>query len=121
MGDPQNMARKKESEDALILAKAAEQAERYEDMVKHMKKLLDDEFITGDVLTNEERNLISVGYKNVMSSRRTSFRTIANAVDTESDPAKKELLTQYKNAILDELSAIIAEVSGQVPSATPKE
>lgn len=43
-------------------AKLAEQAERYDDMADAMKAVteLDDE------LSNEERNLLSVAYKNVV-------------------------------------------------------
>lgn len=53
-------------------AKLAEQAERYDDMAKFMKAVTE----TGIELTNEERNLLSVAYKNVVGARRSSWRVI---------------------------------------------
>ena len=55
-------------EDNVYKAKLAEQAERYEDKVEAMEMVakLDVE------LTMEERNLLSVAYKNLESPWRTS-------------------------------------------------
>jgi len=105
------MPRSAASDEAISLAKMAEQAERYEDMVKYMKQIVQDPDIKGADLVNEERNLISVGYKNVMSARRSSWRTIQNAEDAESDADKKALLGQYKETVAEELYSIINEVS----------
>jgi len=108
------MPRSAKSDEAIALAKMAEQAERYEDMVKHMKEIVDDPEIKGADLVNEERNLISVGYKNVMSARRSSWRTIQNAEDAETDADKKALLAQYKETVAQELYDIIEEVSTKI-------
>lgn len=108
------MDRSQEAKETIALAKLAEQAERYEDMVKEMKKIVTDAKISGDELQNEERNLISVGYKNVMSARRTSWRTIQGNEDAEIDDKKKILLGQYKQTVADELYAIITEVSTEI-------
>jgi len=56
-------------EESVYMAKLAEQAERYDEMVEAMKKVacLDVE------LTVEERNLLSVAYKNVIGARRASW------------------------------------------------
>merc|ERR1711939_1168576 len=70
MSDP-DAARKM----ALAGAKMAEQAERYDEMVASMKEII-DLGLNADELTQEERNLISVGYKNLMAHRRTSWRTV---------------------------------------------
>ena len=64
-------------EDLVIIAKMAEQAERYDDMAKSMKDVvlgLKD----GQVLSTEERNLLSVAYKNAVGYRRSSWRIINN-------------------------------------------
>ncbi|KAE8700540.1 14-3-3-like protein D [Hibiscus syriacus] len=63
-----------ECENFVYVAKLAEQAERFDDMVTSMKKLaeLDVE------LTVEERNLLSVGYKNVIGARRASWRILSS-------------------------------------------
>jgi len=108
------MARTPQQNDIIALAKLAEQAERYEDMVAEMKKIVQDPSIKGDDLQNEERNLISVGYKNVMSARRTSWRTIDAAAAAEEEGPKKEALLKYKETISTELYAIITEVSNEI-------
>ena len=54
-----------EKETNVMRAKLAEEAERYDDMAKTMKEVVrkgDDD----DALSNEERNLLSVAYKNVV-------------------------------------------------------
>jgi len=52
-------------EDSVYQAKLAEQAERYDEMVESMKKVARQ----GAELTVEERNLLSVAYKNVIGAR----------------------------------------------------
>lgn len=48
--------------DLVQKAKLAEQAERYDDMAAAMKAVTEQ----GQELSNEERNLLSVAYKNVV-------------------------------------------------------
>merc|ERR1712072_1497054 len=92
---------------ALEMAKIAEQAERYEDMVAEMKKIVDDG-VKVDELSVEERNLISVGYKNMMSVRRTAWRTIQQVEEEEarknSTPGAAENLAAYKQNIASRCS-----------------
>merc|ERR1712021_251706 len=98
---------------ALYLAKLAEQAERYEDMVAYMNRII-DLGIKANELTVEERNLISVGYKNMMSVRRTSFRTLQNNEDTavaNGDAAQEGQIRDYKECVTKEVFALIEEVS----------
>lgn len=66
-------------EDLVYQAKLAEQAERYDEMVESMKKVagMDVE------LTVEERNLLSVAYKNVIGARRASWRIISSIEQKE--------------------------------------
>merc|ERR1711998_733201 len=92
---------------ALEMAKIAEQAERYEDMVTEMKKIVDDG-VKGDDLSVEERNLISVGYKNMMSVRRTAWRTIQQQEEDElrknpDDPTLSDMLKAYKENVAMEV------------------
>ena len=51
---------------SVYMAKLAEQAERYEEMVEQMRKVAMDK----TELSVEERNLLSVAYKNVIGCRR---------------------------------------------------
>lgn len=98
-------------------AKIAEQAERYTEMVKFMNDIIAMD-PTGDVLTQEERNLISVGYKNMMSQRRQAWRTAdQQRAHTESqDPNNPDLALyqQYKEMITAEISAVITKVMEEV-------
>lgn len=61
-------------EEKIFMARVAEQAERFDDMVDFLKEVIsgkDNDF------TTEERNLLSVGFKNLIGSKRTAIRTIA--------------------------------------------
>ena len=56
-----------ESRDNLVYkSRIAEQTERFEDMLQYMKKVV----LLGNELNCEERNLLSVAYKNTVGSRR---------------------------------------------------
>merc|ERR1712100_46666 len=100
---------------ALEMAKVAEQAERYEEMVASMKEIV-QEGVSGDDLTVEERNLISVGYKNMMSVRRTAWRTVQQFEDKESktDGPNKDLIRDYKEVIAKEVYELIDEVINDI-------
>lgn len=60
-------------------AKLAEEAERYDDMADHMKLVVQ----MGEALTNEERNLLSVAYKNVVRACYTSERFFNSRHDSD--------------------------------------
>jgi len=70
----------------VYLAKLAEQAERYEDMVEAMKAVVK----ANPQLTIEERNLLSVAYKNVIGARRASWR-ILNSIEQKEEIKKMKL------------------------------
>jgi 14-3-3 protein epsilon len=61
-------------EESIFLARVAEQAERFEDMVDFLKPVLDAK---GSAVSSDERNLLSVAFKNLISSKRTAWRTIS--------------------------------------------
>ncbi|KAK8985277.1 hypothetical protein V6N11_068543 [Hibiscus sabdariffa] len=63
-------------------AKLAEQAERNEDMVKFMEAVVYT-VAAPDELTVEERNLLSVAYKNVIGARRASWGIISSIEQKE--------------------------------------
>merc|ERR1711977_604349 len=64
---------------SIYFAKLAEQAERYDEMADYMKKV----GTAGSELTVEERNLLSVAYKNAVGSRRASWRIISSVEQKE--------------------------------------
>ena len=68
--------------DDVYMAKLAEQAERYEEMVEYMKRVAEG---SSQDLSLEERNLLSVAYKNVVGARRASLRIIASILSKETE------------------------------------
>uniref|UniRef100_A0A8C6TZX0 14-3-3 domain-containing protein n=1 Tax=Neogobius melanostomus TaxID=47308 RepID=A0A8C6TZX0_9GOBI len=100
------------------MAKLAEQAERYDDMAETMKKLTKDKKILG----TDERNLLSVAYKNVVGARRSSWRVVSN-MDNKDNDKNKTSIKNYKKEIEMELTRICREVldlldDPLIPSAT---
>jgi len=88
----------------LFLARSAESAERYEDMTKFMNKLVT--LIATDADLNvEERNLLSVAYKNVVGARRASWRTLNLDEHKNNDQIKI-----FRGQVEAELSTICKEV-----------
>ncbi|XP_076438151.1 14-3-3 protein beta/alpha-like [Babylonia areolata] len=93
-------------------AKLAEQAERYDDMAKYMKDLVEES--SGDskcVLSNDERNLLSVAYKNVVGARRSSWRVMSSIeAKTEASEKKQNMTKKYKEKIELELISTCNDV-----------
>lgn len=87
-------------EDLIMKAKLAEQAERYDEMAEFMKKVAEN----GAELKPEERNLLSVAYKNVVGSRRSSLRVISSIEEKEKDSKKEPLVKAYREKIEQELT-----------------
>lgn len=96
-------------EDCVYQAKLAEQAERYDEMVKHMKKVaeMDAE------LSVEERNLLSVAYKNVIGARRASWRIISSIEQKEETKANEDkigMIKKYRDNVEQELRDVCTDV-----------
>ncbi|KXJ12378.1 14-3-3-like protein 2 [Exaiptasia diaphana] len=96
------------SRDELISkARLAEQAERYDDMAAAMKKATEID----PKLQPEERNLLSVAYKNVVGARRSSWRVISNLEQKkESTEREKEMKKDYREKIEQELKDVCNDV-----------
>jgi len=88
------------------LIRVAETAERYEDMCKFVKALVQNKTAKGQDLDVEERNLLSVAYKNVVGSKRASWRTLSGGFDD----ADEALIEKYKGIVENELENISKEV-----------
>lgn len=81
-------------EDKVFMAKLAEQAERYDEMLDSMKSVA-----TYDTeLTVEERNLLSVAYKNVIGARRASWR-ITSAIEQREEGLNENLVRSYRSQV----------------------
>lgn len=94
-------------------------------MVDAMKKLakLDVE------LTIEERNLLSVGYKNVVGARRASWRILSSIEQKEEGKGNEQnvkRIKEYRQKVESELSNICTDImtvinEHLIPSATAGE
>ena len=73
-------------DELIYLARLAEQCERYDEMVKYAKQVA----TTEKKLQVEERNILSVAYKNVVGMKRNSRRLLTNAEEKESKSTKPE-------------------------------
>jgi len=96
-------------DDQVQRAKLAEQAERYDDMATAMKKVTE----MGAELTNEERNLLSVAYKNVVGARRSSWRVISSIEQKiEGNEKKQKIAKEYREKVEKELRDVCHDVLG---------
>lgn len=103
------ICRAMEKEELVQRAKLAEQAERYDDMAGAMKQVTE----TGVELSNEERNLLSVAYKNVVGARRSSWRVISSIEQkTETSEKKQAMAKEYREKVEKELRDICYDVLG---------
>ena len=89
-------------------AKLAEQAERYSEMKEYMSLVAQDK--SDSSLSIEERNLLSVAFKNVIGSRRASWRVIQSITDSETESERKDILKEYRVVIETEIEDICGQI-----------
>jgi len=90
----------------LDLIRVAETAERYEDMCQMVSQLVTMKSAKGEDLDVDERNLLSVAFKNVVGAKRASWRTLAGGFDDVDE----DLLVKYRGIVEEELSSTIDQV-----------
>jgi len=101
-----------ERERFVYKAKLAEQAERYDEMAEFMKEVAamsSKEDAEHRELTVEERNLLSVAYKNAVGARRASWRIISSVEMKERarvNSANAPLADEYRSKVEAELNSI---------------
>ena len=112
-------------EQDVYFAKLAEQAERYDEMASYMEAVGK----AGSELSVEERNLLSVAYKNTVGSRRAAFRIISSVEQKEKskgNDAQAGYAQEYRVKVEEELQKIckgILDLLDQklIPSASAAE
>jgi 14-3-3 protein len=80
-------------------------------MVENMKTVAS----TDQELSVEERNLLSVAYKNVIGARRASWRIVSSIEQKEEskgNEAQVTLIKEYRNKIEQELAKICDDILG---------
>ena len=109
----------------VYFAKLAEQAERYDEMADYMKAVGDD----GAELSVEERNLLSVAYKNTVGSRRAAWRIISSVEQKEKskgNDTQAGYAHDYRVKVENELQKICDTIlklldKGLIPKAAQAE
>ena len=99
-------------EEYVYLAKLYERAERFEDMVFFINKFIE----LDPNLSHEERNILSAGYKNIISSKRSSWRLINSMEKKEEKKSSPQLeyLKEVKTKIENELTQICSDIQNVV-------
>ena len=87
-------------EEHIFMARVAEQAERFPDMVDYLKQVVNGKT---DDFTTEERNLLSVGFKNLIGQQRTAIRIISAIEQNPKYSKFNDSLGVYKKKIETEL------------------
>ncbi|XP_046862529.1 14-3-3 protein gamma-like [Xenia sp. Carnegie-2017] len=93
-------------ESFVIRAKLAESAERYDDMVSNMKSVVN----MGEPLTSDERNLLSVAYKNVVGARRSAWRVLSSKESKVEEGIERDVITEFREIIEKELKESCGDV-----------
>jgi len=102
------MAEKYEKQ--VYLAMLAEQCNRFEDMMNFLDEMVRNKT---DALSSDERNLLSIAYKNTITLRRTAIRTLSAY---EAKERKKEesvylaYIVEYKKRVEDELEKLCDKI-----------
>lgn len=61
-------------EEYIYLSKLYEKAQRFEDMINAINKFIE----LGPKLSKEERNILSAGYKSILSDKRDNWKFLNN-------------------------------------------
>jgi len=102
----------------IIVAKLHEEIEQYEEMAKAMREVAEllhaSELQDSEKklkLSSEHRNHLSVAYKNVVGTKRSAWRIIANLEQKEEEGTlRKEIAQECKYKIADQLREKCQEV-----------
>ena len=97
-------------QELLLLSRMAEQSERYDemmDLVRHFISKCSSEF------TEDERNIISVAFKNVVGNRRTAWRVLHSIESKEGKRGNEENKARavaYREKVEGELRSFCREI-----------
>ena len=86
-------------DDALAVARMAEQSEQYDDMIAILKPYI---IAKEDDLDFEERNILSVAYKNSVGMRRIAWRAVNKAKGIHRYEKYGEEMAEYQNKLEEE-------------------
>eukprot|EP00826_Nyctotherus_ovalis_P040750 TRINITY_DN4040_c0_g1_i1.p1 TRINITY_DN4040_c0_g1~~TRINITY_DN4040_c0_g1_i1.p1 ORF type:complete len:243 (+),score=109.03 TRINITY_DN4040_c0_g1_i1:275-1003(+) len=96
------MSKAKSKEEYVFLARMAEQSERYDEMVEYSTEFTKK---ANGELSLDERNILSVAFKNAVGSRRASWRVLTSIEQKEEkkENGQVEKVKKYKQDIEAEI------------------
>jgi len=104
-------------EKQVYLAMLAEQCNRFEDMTEFLDIMVKNKT---EGLTSDERNLLSIAYKNTISLRRTAIRTLLAYEMKEKkkeDSAYLPYIVEYKKRIEKELEVLCEKIINNIDTS----
>lgn len=96
-------------EDFILLAKMAQQTDRYQDMLEYIGKVVRSEV----ELNTEERSIVSAAYKNVVGNKRAELRVLQAIEQKENRKANEHhvsYINNYRELIEKELKGLCDEI-----------
>lgn len=105
----------------VYMAMLAEQCNRFEEMTEFLEDMLKGR---EKDLNSDERNLLSIAYKNSLTSRRTALRTVIAYETKERKKDTSPFLTyiqEYRKKIEDELTKMCNNVLNTIDNNLLKE
>lgn len=113
---------KTKSREMLInLAQIAECSKRYHDMCFFMEEVVHQ----NAHLNNDERNLLSIAYKNVVGSHREAWRSVCSELETPLSAEVRQFVEEYKKKIEADLhldcNKILTLTESQILPNIPEE
>ena len=113
-------------EKQVYLAMLAEQCSRYEDMMEFLEEMVKSK---SEDLSSDERNLLSIAYKNTISLDRQAIRTLLAYESKEAKKAESpylEYIREYKQKVQKELEDLCNKICETIdtlllPKATTDE
>jgi 14-3-3 protein epsilon len=88
-------------EKKIFMARVADQAERYEDMVAFLEEIIKD---SSEDVSMDVRNLLSVGFKNLISAQRSAWKTVQAIEQNKKYQEYSANCAEYRSKISDELA-----------------
>ncbi|KAI5460380.1 14-3-3 domain-containing protein [Mariannaea sp. PMI_226] len=92
----------------ILLARVCDEAERYDDMISLPREAIN----SGGKLSVDERSLLFLAFRNVVSSRRASWHIIVSVEQNESKKDRKNITTirGCRNKLENELDKVCGDV-----------
>ena len=89
-------------EKKIFMARVADQSERYEDMVEFLKEIVSE---SKEDVSTDVRNLLSVGFKNLISAQRSAWKTVQAIEQNKKYAEYSTNCAEYKEKISAELES----------------